>query len=61
MARFQYVGSCPGIITKLDGVEMEVRRGQTVDVSDETAELLAAQEENWVRVDRKSTLKKEGD
>lgn len=47
MARRTYVGPVHAIATRLDGVEKVVKRGEVVDVSEETAALLDKCPENW--------------
>lgn len=47
MARRIYVGPIHAIETKLDGISYTVKRGDAVDVSEETAAILDQCPENW--------------
>lgn len=60
MPRRIYVGPVTEIVTRLDGVEMLLGRGHSVDVSEEQAEILDRDPDNWAspRVPRSQ---KEGD
>jgi len=60
MPRRIYVGSCTEIVTRLDDVEMVLSRGQSVDVSEETAEILDRDSVNWAQPRSPRSLK-EGD
>jgi hypothetical protein len=60
MARRTYVGPIAEIVTRLDGVEMILERGDSVDVSAQQAEQLDACPENWA-APRQAPPKKDGD
>jgi len=49
MPRRIYVGPITEVVTRLDGVEMTLGRGQSVDVSEEQAEVLDRDEVNWAQ------------
>lgn len=59
MPRRIYVGPVAEVVTRLDGVEMALGRGHSVDVSDEQAEILDRDEVNWAKPRTPKT--KEGD
>ena len=61
MARRIYVGPVAEILTVLDGIEMQVERGDSVDVSDEQAAQLDLCPDNWATPKAKPSNKKEGD
>jgi hypothetical protein len=60
MPRRIYVGACVEIVTRLDDVEMVLSRGQSVDVSEETAKLLDRDTTNWA-APRQPQTNKDGD
>jgi hypothetical protein len=49
MPRRVYVGPIVEVVTALDGVEMTLARGESVDVSDEQAAILDRDEVNWAK------------
>ena len=49
MPRRIYVGPCLEVVTRLDGVEMTLGRGQSVDVSEKQAEVLDRDDVNWAQ------------
>jgi hypothetical protein len=60
MARRIYVGPVDAIDTKLDGVEMTLKRGESVDVSDDTAKALDNCPDNWAKP-KSASKTKEGE
>lgn len=59
MPRRIYVGPIVSVVTRLDDVEMTLSRGESVDVSEEQAEVLDRDEVNWAKPRTPKT--KEGD
>ncbi len=60
MPRRIYVGPCAEIVTRLDDIEMVLARGESVDVSEEQADVLDRDSVNWARP-RPAPGQKEGD
>jgi hypothetical protein len=60
MPRRIYVGPCVEVVTRLDGVEMVLARGESVDVSEEQAAVLDRDTVNWAQP-RAPRSQKEGD
>lgn len=62
MPRRVYVGPCMEVVTRLDGVEMVLTRGDAVDVSEDQAAALDRDEVNWATPKGSSPKsRKEGD